>query len=218
MSIRPSCPPPSIPKDGIELFDFGMAKDTIWALEIPIFGIPMKNNIEIAGKQFEIYISDEEIQNRIKQTANAINADYKGKTPLFISVLNGAFMFTSDLLKQIDLPCEVHFVKLSSYEGTSSTGDVKQLVGLNVDIKNREVIILEDIVDTGLTMSMLLKQIQALEPNSVAICSLLVKPEALQEKVAVTYCCFEIPEKFVIGYGLDLDGLGRNLPHIYQIK
>jgi hypoxanthine phosphoribosyltransferase len=195
-----------------------MAKDTIWALEIPIFGNPMKNNIEIAGKHFEIYIHSDEIQKRITQVAAKINADYKDTIPLFISVLNGAFMYTSDLLKQIELQCEVHFVKLSSYEGTNSSGQVKELVGLNVNLQNRHVIVLEDIVDTGLTMSSLLNQLADKGPTDIAVCSLLVKPEALRERITVKYSCFEIPEKFVIGFGLDLDGLGRNLPHIYQIK
>ncbi|MCB0819053.1 MAG: hypoxanthine phosphoribosyltransferase [Bacteroidetes bacterium] len=177
----------------------------------------MTNNIEIADKQFEIYINADVIAKRVKEIASALNHDFSGKTPVFISVLNGAFMFTSDLLKHVEGACEVHFVKLSSYSGTGSTGEVKQLVGLNTDLSNRDVIILEDIVDTGLTMKMLIGQISTMHPSSISVCTLLLKPDALVEDIKVNYACFEIPEKFVVGYGLDLDGIGRNLPHIYQI-
>jgi hypoxanthine phosphoribosyltransferase len=218
MSIRPSCPPPKTPRTGKELFVFGMVKYTISALEIHIFGVQMTNNIEIGGKHFEIFLSAEEIQRKIDELAETLNRDYLGKTPVFLSVLNGAFMFSSDLLKRINFPCEIHFVKLSSYHGTESSGKVKELLGLNVDLKGRDVIVLEDIVDTGLTMKMLLGKLEDAMVASVSVCTFLFKKEALKEQVDIRYYCFEIPEKFVVGYGLDLDGLGRNLPHIYQIK
>jgi hypoxanthine phosphoribosyltransferase len=177
----------------------------------------MIKNVIIAEKTFGIYLTQEEIQKRISEIAAAINTKYRGQTPLFISVLNGAFMFTSDLLKKIEIDCQITFVKLASYEGTNSSGTVKQLVGLSEDLSGRQVIIIEDIVDTGLTMKMLLSQLNNLQPASIEIATLLLKPEAMQEDIKIDYACFEIPNKFVIGYGLDLDGLARNLPHIYQL-
>ncbi len=178
----------------------------------------MTNKVELEGKTFEIYLSDQAILKEIQRVATKINMKHKSTKPLFISVLNGAFMFTSDLLKKIEVQCEISFVKLSSYDGMNSSGEVKQLVGLNTDISNRHIIIIEDIVDTGLTMKMLLEKLQNMNPASIEIATLLLKPEALKERIEVDYICFEIPEKFVVGYGLDLNGFGRNLPHIYQIK
>jgi len=195
-----------------------MVKYTICPLEIPIFGMPMTNKVELEGKTFEIYLSDQAILKEVQRVATEINMKHRSTKPLFISVLNGAFMFTSDLLKKIEVQCEISFVKLSSYDGMNSSGEVKQLVGLNTDISNRHIIIIEDIVDTGLTMKMLLEKLQNMNPASIEIATLLLKPEALKEKIDVDYICFEIPEKFVVGYGLDLNGFGRNLPHIYQIK
>ncbi|MEX1189371.1 MAG: hypoxanthine phosphoribosyltransferase [Bacteroidia bacterium] len=176
------------------------------------------NKVEIEGKVFEIYLSDEDINKEIERIAEAINLKHKDTRPLFLSVLNGAFMFTSDLLKKVNIECDLSFVKLSSYTGTTSSGEVKQLVGLNENIAGRHIIVLEDIVDTGLTMKMLLKKLHEMNPAKIEIATLLLKPEALQEKIKVDYICFEIPEKFVVGYGLDLNGLGRNLPNIYQLK
>jgi hypoxanthine phosphoribosyltransferase len=174
--------------------------------------------VTINGLNFQIFISSEQIEKRLDEMAAEINKRFEHQQPVFVSVLNGAFMFTSDLLKKITIPCEVSFVKVSSYEGTQSTGMVKQLVGLTEDIEDRSVIILEDIVDTGFTMQDLLVQLRDKNPARITIATLLQKPDALEVPLKVDYIGFEIPNAFVVGYGLDLDGLGRNLPHIYQLK
>ena len=149
--------------------------------------------------------------------ADAINHDLEGKEPLFLSVLNGAFMFTADLMKRITIPCEVSFIKLSSYEGTSSTGQVRQLMGLNQCIKGRTVVIVEDIVDTGLTMQKLLELLQAQEPAEVHIATLLLKPDKLKVPLHIEYAAMQIPNDFIVGYGLDYDGFGRNYKDIYTV-
>ena len=177
----------------------------------------MSQQVTIKERTFGVFLSADQIDQAIQEIADRINVEFAGKSPVFISVLNGAFMFTADLLKKITIPCELSFVKLSSYSGTGSSGSVKHLVGLTEDISGRPVIILEDIVDTGLTMRAMLNQVQALSPSSVSIASLLVKPESLKEEITVDYVCFNIPDKFVVGYGLDLDGFGRNLADIYQL-
>ena len=176
------------------------------------------NYITVHDKTFHPFLSEAEIQSRIQKIGAAINADYKDKAPLFIGVLNGAFMFCSDLLKVVDVSCEVSFVRLSSYEGTQSTGEVRTILNLQEDVAGRDLILVEDIVDTGLTMQKALEYFNTLNPNSVEIASLLVKPDCLQCDIAIKYTGFEIPEKFVVGYGLDYDGYGRNLKDIYQLK
>lgn len=143
--------------------------------------------------------------------------DLKDEKPLFVSVLNGSFMFTADLMKYLDMPCEVSFVKLASYEGTSSTGKVKELVGLNDDITGRTVVIVEDIVDTGLTMQRLVETLKARNPKEVRIATLLVKPDKLQVPLDIQYVAMNIPNDFIVGYGLDYDGLGRNYRDIYTV-
>lgn len=143
--------------------------------------------------------------------------DLKDEKPLFVSVLNGSFMFTADLMKYLDMPCEVSFVKLASYEGTSSTGKVKELVGLNDDITGRTVVIVEDIVDTGLTMQRLVETLKARNPKEVRIATLLVKPDKLQVPLDIHYVAMNIPNDFIVGYGLDYDGLGRNYRDIYTV-
>ena len=178
----------------------------------------MGQQVSIGGKTFDVFLSALEIDRQIEVLAERLNGDFEGKNPLFISVLNGAFMFTADLLKKITIPCELSFVKLSSYEGTGSSGDVKQLIGLRESIEGRNLIILEDIVDTGITMQSILHQIDEGKPGSVRIATLLFKPTCLKVTVHVHHACFSIPDKFVIGYGLDLDGYGRNLPDIYQLS
>lgn len=174
--------------------------------------------ITILDKQFTPFINCETIENRIAELAVQINNDYQGRCPLFIVVLNGAFLFATELVKNIPLTCEITFVRLSSYAQTESTGNVRQIIGLEEKITGRDVIIIEDIVDTGLTMTQLLSQIDDHKPNSIEIATLLHKPEALQKPVKMRYIGFEIENRFVVGYGLDYDGLGRNLDALYVLK
>ncbi len=173
--------------------------------------------VKIKDKTFQTSISAAEIKQRVKDLAERINRDMAGKNPLFLSVLNGAFMFTADLLRAITIPCEVSFVKLASYEGVTSTGKVKEVIGLNVDISGRTVVILEDIVDTGHTMRQMLDSLQTRNPASIHVCTLFVKPDKLEEEVDIDYAAFSIPNDFIVGYGLDYDQQGRNLPEIYTL-
>ena len=173
--------------------------------------------IQVKDKSFSVSISERALKRQIKRVAEEINKDYAGRKPVFLAVLNGSFIFAADLLREIDLPCEISFVKLASYEGTSSTGSIREVIGLNIDITGRPVIIVEDIVDTGLTMAHMLETLQNQNPESIDICTLLLKPTKLQVKLDVRYCCKEIPDDFVVGYGLDYDGFGRNTKDIYTI-
>lgn len=173
--------------------------------------------IQIKDKRFKTFIPEAEILQEVSRVANEIMNDLKDEKPLFVSVLNGSFMFTADLMKYLDMPCEVSFVKLASYEGTSSTGKVKELVGLNDDITGRTVVIVEDIVDTGLTMQRLVETLKARNPKEVRIATLLVKPDKLQVPLDIHYVAMNIPNDFIVGYGLDYDGLGRNYRNIYTV-
>ncbi len=173
--------------------------------------------IKVKDKSFTVTISERAIKRQIKRIADQINRDYEGKKPVFLAVLNGSFIFAADLLREIDLPCEISFVKLASYEGTNTTGSVREVIGLNVDITGRPVIIVEDIVDTGLTMAHMLDTLKKQNPESIDICTLLLKPSKLQVKLDIRYCCKQIPDDFVVGYGLDYDGFGRNTKDIYTI-
>jgi len=175
----------------------------------------MNNQITIKDLNFVPFISEEEIQSRIKILAEAISSDYADKEPLFIGVLNGAFIFAAQLFKQITIPAKITFVKLASYTATASTGTIEEILGLDADIANRHLIILEDIVDTGLTMSELLKTLKEFQPASIKVATLLHKPEAAKKQVTIDYVGFAIENKFVVGYGLDYDGYGRNLNSIY---
>ena len=176
------------------------------------------NNIKLHDKFFKPYISEKEIENAVKRIGLKINADYKDETPLFVGVLNGCFMFISDLMKEITIDCEVSFTKLSSYEGTASTGKVNTLIGLNETIEGRTVILVEDIIDTGLTIEKAVNELARLKAKKIVICTLLLKPDAYHHKIPVDYAAIEIPNDFVVGYGLDYDGLGRNLKSIYKIS
>jgi hypoxanthine phosphoribosyltransferase len=173
--------------------------------------------VTIEDKTFGIYIQDQDIQQAIQTIANQMNVLYADKKPIFISVLNGAFMFTADLLKKIEVPCELSFIKLSSYSGTTSTGTVKEIVGLQEEIVGRDVIVIEDIIDTGITMQKIISQLGLKNPASIRIATLLLKPDSVKVPIKPDFVCFSIPDKFVVGYGLDLNGIGRNLPDIYQL-
>ncbi len=173
--------------------------------------------ITIKDKEFDIFITREVIADAIDKIATKMSEDLKDRNPLFICVLNGSFMFASELMKRVNIPAEVSFVKMSSYVGTSSTGAVKEIYGLQEDISGRTVVIVEDIVDTGNTMKQMLDQLNAKNPKEILVSSLLLKPEALVQDVPLNYIALEIPDAFVVGYGLDYDGYGRNLPDIYQV-
>ncbi|EJF11289.1 hypoxanthine phosphoribosyltransferase [Pontibacter sp. BAB1700] len=160
---------------------------------------------------------EEEIIARIVMLAEQIEQDYAGKNPLFLAVLNGSFMFTADLMKRINIPCEISFIRMSSYQDMQSTGHVKEVLGLTENIEGRDVLIIEDIVDTGHTVNALLHQLQEKNPSSLEIVTLLMKPECLQHQLDVKYVAKSIPNDFVVGYGLDYNGLGRNLRDIYKI-
>lgn len=174
--------------------------------------------INIHGKTFIPYIAFEEIEHSIKQIANTIYQEYKEERPVFIGVLNGVVMFFSDFLKQYPGECEISFLKVASYEGTESTGEVKVIMDIPEDLTHRHVIILEDIIDTGNTLEKLYDLIHKQPVKSVKIVTLLFKPEAYKKDLNIDYIGMSIPDKFVVGYGLDYNGLGRNLPDIYQIK
>lgn len=174
--------------------------------------------IKVHDKFFELYIKGEQIAKRVEDIAQNINKDYEGQQVLFIGVLNGSFMFFADLLKKIKLEASVSFIKLSSYSGTQTTGYAKQIIGLTENIENKNVIVVEDIVDTGITLDGLLKQLLEQKPKSLKIAALLFKPLAFKKNFKIDYLGFEIPNEFVIGYGLDYNSLGRNYPDIYKIK
>ncbi len=175
-------------------------------------------SVKIKDLNFEPFISENLIQARIVELANRLTVDYHDKAPMFISVLNGSFMFTSDLMKSFLSPCQIIFIKLTSYQGMESTGIIKSLIGLSDDIKGRHVVLIEDIIDTGYTIKNILEELVAKEPASIKILTLLLKPTALQVDVVADYVGFEIENKFVVGYGLDYDGYGRNLNELYILK
>ena len=174
--------------------------------------------IQVLDKKFKPYIKAGEIQGQILKLANQINNDYADKKPLFIAILNGSFMFASDLFKELSIEAEICFIKLASYKGTKSTGNVITSIGLDEPLKDRHVIIVEDIVDTGKTLHEFLPQLINQQPASLKIAALLHKPDALAYPLTIDYLGFSVPNKFLLGYGLDYDGLGRNLKEIYQLE
>lgn len=173
--------------------------------------------IKVHDKEFIPYLTSKEINEQISRVAKEINRDYEGKKPLFIAILNGAFIFAADLFKQINVEAEIAFIKLASYKGVKSTGKVITAIGLDAELYARDVIIVEDIVDTGKTLFQFLPQLEHQHPSSLKIASLLHKPDAMVHPIKIDYLGFTIPNKFVIGYGLDYDGLGRNIKEIYQL-
>jgi hypoxanthine phosphoribosyltransferase len=177
----------------------------------------VSQTIQLHDKSFAIDIREERILEAVAELALRINRELQDERPLFLGVLNGSFMFLSDLMKCVDIPCEVSFVKVASYDGTSTTGQVKQILGLNENIAGRTVVIVEDIVDTGHTIQHLFDLLQSYEPKQIKIATLLFKPEAYTKSIPLDYVALEVPNDFLVGYGLDYDGLGRNLKHIYKI-
>lgn len=175
------------------------------------------NIIKVHDKEFKTFFSAEDIHIQVNRIATQINNDYNGKRPLFIAILNGSFMFATDLFKALTIEAEICFIKLASYKGIKSTGQVVTTIGLDQTIKDRDIIVIEDIVDTGKTLHEFLPQLLNLAPASIKIATLLHKPEALKHPLQLDYIGFEVPNKFLLGYGLDYDGLGRNLNEIYQL-
>src|SRR6478735_3411280 len=173
--------------------------------------------IKLHDKTFNTYLSEEEIQQKVKGIADQLNLDYKDKRPLFVAILNGSFMFAADLFKYLTIDAEISFIKLASYKGMKSSGNVITAIGLEMDLYGREVVIVEDIVDTGKTLHQFLPKLDHQQPKSLKIAALLHKPEATQYQLKIDYLGFRIPNKFVVGYGLDYDGLGRNYKEIYQL-
>ncbi len=173
--------------------------------------------VKIKDKTFKTSITEAEIKKRVKELAAEINRDMADKNPLLLGVLNGSFIFAADLMREITIPCEISFVKLASYQGTTSTGKVKEVIGINEDLTNRAVIIVEDIVETGGTMKNMIESLGTRNPASIDICTLFVKPEKLKGQVDIKYAAFSIPNDFIVGYGLDYDQQGRQLKEIYTL-
>ncbi len=175
------------------------------------------DTVKILDKTFSKSISYEEIKAAIDKVATQMNEELEGKDVIFLGILNGAFMFAADLMKKITIDCQISFLKVASYQGTSSSGTVKRLIGVNEDIENKTVVIIEDIIDSGITMEYLLKQLKGYEPKEIKIATLLLKPEAIKVNLDIDYVAIEIPNEFIVGYGLDYDGYGRNLKDIYTL-
>jgi hypoxanthine phosphoribosyltransferase len=178
----------------------------------------MNKEVIVDGRSFELYINKEEIQKINRDLGERLNQYYKGKSPIIISVLDGAFMFTADLMRYFDFDHELSFVKLKSYSDTKSTGEVKEMLPLQVDVSNRDVLIVEDIVDTGTTLFEFVNKLKLSNPLSVKVCTLLYKPLAIKFPLVLDFVGKEIPNDFVIGYGMDVNGLGRNFSDLYKIK
>jgi hypoxanthine phosphoribosyltransferase len=176
------------------------------------------NTLQINDKRFRISIPESEIKARVKAVAEQLSKDLEGKNPLFLAVLNGSFIFAADLMRGMTIPCEISFVKLASYQGTTSTGKVKEVIGINEDISGRTVVIVEDIVESGQTMKRMIETLGTRNPASVLICTLFFKPEKLEEDLKLDYVAFEIPNDFIVGYGLDYDQAGRGLKDIYTLS
>jgi hypoxanthine phosphoribosyltransferase len=177
----------------------------------------MKPTIQVHDKHFEVLIAQHILEERIANIAQSLNEDFAGKKPIFLAILNGSFMFAAQLMKSIRLDCQITFLRVSSYQATESTGKVLQILGLNESLAGRDVIVVEDIIDTGLTMIEIKKQLLGQVPASLSIVTLFQKPEALQQPIEIQHVGFELENKFVLGYGLDYDELGRNLADLYVL-
>ena len=173
--------------------------------------------VTVKDKEFELAIPADDILKEVHKLAAQINEDLKGKNPLFLCVLNGSFIFAADLLKKVNIDCGISFIKLASYQGTSSTGDVKTILGLDGEVKDRTVVVIEDIVDTGNTIEALVGQLKLFSPTDIKIATLLFKPDAYKKDIHIDYVALKVPNDFLVGYGLDYDGLGRNLESIYSV-
>jgi hypoxanthine phosphoribosyltransferase len=178
----------------------------------------LKVLVTIRDKEFELFISEDEILAEVAAMGKQLSSDYRGKEVVFVAMLNGAFMFAADLMKKISIPCTISFIKVSSYEGESSTGKITELIGINEDLSGKHIVLVEDIVDTGMTIESILPKLEKAGAASVSICTLLFKPEAFKGTHHPEHIGFSIPNRFVVGYGLDYDGYGRNLNAIYQLK
>ncbi len=174
--------------------------------------------VKIKDKTFQTSISEEEIKQRVRELGQRLSKDLEGKNPLFLAVLNGSFIFAADLMREMTIPCEISFVKLASYQGTTSTGKIKEVIGINEDLSGRTVVIVEDIVESGKTMKRMIETLGTRNPASVHICTLFVKPERLEVDLDIEYAAFSIPNAFIVGYGLDYDQQGRQLKEIYSLK
>lgn len=175
------------------------------------------SSIQVKDKRFRISIKEAEIKTRVKALAERISKDMAGKNPLFLGVLNGSFIFAADLMREMSIPCEISFVKLASYQGTTSTGKIKEVIGINEDLTGRTIVIVEDIVESGTTMKRMIETLGTRNPESVHICTLFFKPDKLKEDLTIDYVAFEIPNDFILGYGLDYDQAGRGLKDIYSL-
>jgi hypoxanthine phosphoribosyltransferase len=174
--------------------------------------------VTVLDKTFEISIHQDKILQRVKELAEQMNKELAGKDVIFLGILNGAFMFASDLFKNITISAPISFLKVASYEGTSSTGSVIRLIGINEDIANKTVVVIEDIVDSGITLEQIIKQLKGYDPAEIKVATFLFKPESYQKDIDIDYIGFSIPPDFILGYGLDYNGLGRNLAHIYKLR
>ena len=175
------------------------------------------SRVKIKDKTFETSMTEAEIKQRVKELAQQMSCDLEGKNPLFLAVLNGAFIFAADLMREMTIPCEISFVKLASYQGTTSTGTIHEVIGINEDLMGRTVVIVEDIVESGLTIKRMMEQIGTRHPASVQVCTLFFKPEQLKEDLKLDYVAFSIPNDFILGYGLDYDQQGRGLKDLYTL-
>lgn len=175
------------------------------------------NTIQVKDRTFRPFIEAEDIQKRVAEIGTQLSRDLEGRSPLFLAILNGSYVFAADLLRYVNIPCEISFIRVSSYSGMESTGKLTEVIGLKENIEGRTVVIVEDIIDSGFTMEGLVKSLKAKNPAELHICTLLTKPGNLKVKLDIPYCAFEIPNDFIVGYGLDYDGFGRNLPAIYVV-